>query len=200
MDSEVLRMETGLPTKDVFQIVVNYISRFRDNINYYYGWRVDSITLEDQVFITLMKLRQNYTNLHLAQLFGCSVTTVTNIVLTGKWFEPRSLSCLCGLIVRVRVVPRRTVVGDIDRRFDNLSGSHHQSHVNCVSFVLTFVHVLHSLFFEDLMSSIPSRYKNKSCAPSSFSLFGNCRVIIDCTNVEIATQPNPVPRVSPLRV
>ena len=36
---------------------------------------------------------------------------------------------LCGLIVRVRVVPRRTVVGDIDRRFDNLSGSHHQSHM-----------------------------------------------------------------------
>ena len=34
---------------------------------------------------------------------------------------------MCGLIVRVRVVPRRTVVGDIDRRFDNLSGSHHQS-------------------------------------------------------------------------
>ena len=42
---------------------------------------------------------------------------------------------LCGLIVRVRVVPRMTVVGDIDRRFDNLSGSHHQSHVNCVSSV-----------------------------------------------------------------
>ena len=42
---------------------------------------------------------------------------------------------LWGLIVRVRVVPRRTVVVDIDRRFDNLSGSHHQSHVNCVSSV-----------------------------------------------------------------
>ena len=42
---------------------------------------------------------------------------------------------LCGLIVRVRVVPRRTVVGDIDRRFDNLSRSHHLSHVNCVSSV-----------------------------------------------------------------
>ena len=35
----------------------------------------------------------------------------------------------------MRVVPRRTVVGDTDRRFDNLSGSHHQSHVNCVSSV-----------------------------------------------------------------
>ena len=57
------------------------------------------------------------------------------ILYYGKWFEPRSLSRLCGLIVRVRVVPRRTVVGDIDRRFDNLSGSHHQSHVNCVSSV-----------------------------------------------------------------
>ena len=42
---------------------------------------------------------------------------------------------LCGLIVRVRVVPRRTVVADIDRRFYNLSGSHHQSHANCVSSV-----------------------------------------------------------------
>ena len=30
----------------------------------------------------------------------------------------------------MRVVPRRTVVGDIDRRFDNLSGSHHRSHVS----------------------------------------------------------------------
>ena len=30
----------------------------------------------------------------------------------GKWFEPRSLSRLCGLILRVRVVPRGTVVGD----------------------------------------------------------------------------------------
>ena len=49
---------------------------------------------------------------------------------SGKWFEPRSLSRLCGLIVRVRVVSKRTVVGDIDRRFDNLSGSHHQSHGN----------------------------------------------------------------------
>ena len=27
---------------------------------------------------------------------------------------------MCGLIVRVRVVPRRTVVGDIERLFDNL--------------------------------------------------------------------------------
>ena len=55
------------------------------------------------------------------------------LMRNGKWFEPRSLSRLCGLIVRVRVVLRRTVVGDIDRRFDNLNGSHHQSHIDEVT-------------------------------------------------------------------
>ena len=32
-------------------------------------------------------------------------------------------------------VSRRTVVGDTDQLFDNMSGRHHQSHVNCVSSV-----------------------------------------------------------------
>ena len=36
-----------------------------------------------------------------------------------------SLICLHGWFVQVRVVPKRTVVGDIDQRFDNLSLSHH---------------------------------------------------------------------------
>ena len=35
------------------------------------------------------------------------------------------------MIVRVSVFIRRTVCGDIDWRFDNLSGSHHQCEVNC---------------------------------------------------------------------
>ena len=29
-----------------------------------------------------------------------------------KWFEPRNVSCLSSVIVRVRVVFRKTVVGD----------------------------------------------------------------------------------------
>ena len=59
-------METGLPTKEIFNIVVDYAAKFKDSISYYAGWKVESITFEDQIFITLMKLRQNYTNLHLA--------------------------------------------------------------------------------------------------------------------------------------
>lgn len=131
LSPEVIRMETGLPTKDVFDIVVGYVSRFKDEINYYAGWKVEGITLEDQIFITLMKLKQNYTNLHLAQLFSCSVATVANIVLT-------------------------------------------------------FVHVLHSLLFKDIMTTVPSREKNKMCLPSSFTEYSSCRIVIDCTDIEIA--------------
>ena len=83
LSTEVIRIETGLPTKEIFHITVNYVARFKENINYYSGWKVEAIALEDQVFLTLMKLKQNYTNLHLAQLFSYSVATVTYKVLTS---------------------------------------------------------------------------------------------------------------------
>ena len=125
-------METGLPTKDVFHIVVNYTIRFKQSINYFAEWRVESISFRYQIFITLMKFRQNYTNLHLVQLFNCSISTIANIATT-------------------------------------------------------FIHVLHSILFTDLMISIPSTDKNKLFAPSSFSQFRSCRVVIDCAGIEIAT-------------
>lgn len=56
VNEEVLRMETGLPTREVFNIVVLYTLRFKDSIRYFYGWVVNSITFEDQIFITLMKV------------------------------------------------------------------------------------------------------------------------------------------------
>ena len=54
----------------------------------------------------------------------------------SKWFEPRSISRSYGVIVRVRVVLKRTVVGDW--RLYNLSGNHLQSQVNgvCQSMML----------------------------------------------------------------
>ena len=75
-------MEKGLPTKEIFNIVVDYVAKFKHSISHYAGWKVKSITFEDQIFITLMKLRQNYTNLHPAKLFSCSVGTISNIVIT----------------------------------------------------------------------------------------------------------------------
>ena len=82
LSSEVIRMENGLPKREIFTIVVDYTATFKDSNSYYCGWKVESITFEDQIFITLLKLRLNYTNLHLAQLFSCSVGTISNIVIT----------------------------------------------------------------------------------------------------------------------
>lgn len=79
LGTEVIRMKTVLPTKEVFYIIFNYVAIFKGHINYYSWWKAGTITLEDQVFKTL---KQNYTNLHLALLFSCSVATVANTVLT----------------------------------------------------------------------------------------------------------------------
>ena len=128
---EVICMETGLPNKHIFLIVVNYVRRFSAEIDYFYGWKVERIQLEDQIFIALMKLRQNYTNLHLAELFHCSTATISNIILT-------------------------------------------------------FVHVLYKLLYEDCLQTVPSREKNRTSMPESFSLFGHCKMVIDCTDIEIA--------------
>lgn len=124
-------METGLPIREIFNIVFDYALRFKDSISYFYGWAVVTIPFEDHSFIAYMKCRQNYTNLHLAQLFCCSQVTIINIVIT-------------------------------------------------------FTYVLHDLLFEDIMTTIPSRLKNSTCSPPSFSGFGSCKVVIDCTDIEIA--------------
>ena len=75
MDEDVLKVEAGLTTRDIFNSVDSYAERLKDQINYLAGWRVE-------MFITLMKVRQDYTNLHLAQLFSCSVSTIANNVTT----------------------------------------------------------------------------------------------------------------------
>lgn len=131
LKDDVICMETGLPNKQIFSVVVSYVKRFINGVNYFYGWKVDMVLLEDQIFITLMKARQKYTNLHLAQLFNCSTATISNIILT-------------------------------------------------------FTHVLHKLLWEDCLITVPSREKNRTSMPESFSVFSNCKMVIDCTDLEIA--------------
>ena len=62
LNEDVLKMATGLATRDVFKIVVSYTEWFKDQINYFAGWRFESIRFEDLIFIRLMKVRQDYTN------------------------------------------------------------------------------------------------------------------------------------------
>ena len=132
LSDDVIHMETGLPTKQAFDVVVHYNLRFKDSIIYFHGWKVQSVSFEDKIFISLMKIRQNYTNLHVAQLFSCSETTISNIVIT-------------------------------------------------------FIHLLHKILCTFFMSTVPSREKNKTCLPSSFMQFSSCKIVIDCTDIEVAT-------------
>lgn len=58
LSSEVIRVETGLPTKEVFTILVEYTAQFKEPISYYAGWKVKSMVFDNQIFLTLMKLCQ----------------------------------------------------------------------------------------------------------------------------------------------
>ena len=131
LKENVLRMETGLPTFEIFWILVKYIKRFEKHIKYKMPWVVKDIKFEDQILITLMKLKQNYTNLHLGELFSVSDNTISNIFLT-------------------------------------------------------FLNVMHQVLYVGLMKdNVPTRHKNKLYAPPSFVHFPNCRMSIDCTDIEM---------------
>lgn len=65
-------------TYDIFQIIVATLQRF-EPLNYYSGWNVTNVSLEDQVLITLMKLRLNLRDLDLADRFSTSRATISNI-------------------------------------------------------------------------------------------------------------------------
>lgn len=47
----------------------------------------------------------------------------------------------------------------------------------------TWLFALHEILFVQLMKKCPSRNKNKTCMPSCFSTFTNCRMILDCTEM-----------------
>ena len=51
-------------------------------LNYYCGWSVSIISLEDQVLLFLMKLRHNFSHLDLAFRFQVSQATITNVFQT----------------------------------------------------------------------------------------------------------------------
>lgn len=89
--------------------------------------------LEDQLLLTLMKLKCNLTHIDLGTRFGISKETVRNISTT-------------------------------------------------------FISFLHEFLFEGVMgrAGIPTQFKNQGSLPECFCTFSNCRVILDCTEVQVA--------------
>ncbi|XP_065174752.1 uncharacterized protein LOC135826565 [Sycon ciliatum] len=128
--AELVRHYTGLPSADDFRILFRLCTRFP--IEYHQGWRVELVPMEDQLLITLMKLRCNFSLTDLGLRFGTSHTTISNIFHT--WLS-----------------------------------------------------VLHTVLYQGMLpSQLPSVTKNKTSLPVCFSTFSSCRLILDCTEVEIA--------------
>ena len=46
LSNRVICMETGLPNKDIFQIFVSYVERFKDSVIYFYDWKVECLSMK----------------------------------------------------------------------------------------------------------------------------------------------------------
>ena len=68
-------------TYDVFEVLVEVLLPFAP-LNYYNGWAVTTISIPDQLLMTLMKLRLNLRDLDLSERFVTSRATVANVIKT----------------------------------------------------------------------------------------------------------------------
>jgi len=79
---------------------------------------------------------QTFKVLNIWRWSGCHGDGPRHVSFHCKWFEPRShVVSQWSMTVWVDVGSRMTDCDDTDWHFDNLSGSHHQSRVNCESSV-----------------------------------------------------------------
>ncbi|PFX18016.1 hypothetical protein AWC38_SpisGene17650 [Stylophora pistillata] len=83
LSPEVIRMETGLPTKGVFDIVVGYVSRFKGEINYYAGWKKASVSCESSA-----------TNLWLPSTNASGISNKEQCNVTLEINNAASISCM----------------------------------------------------------------------------------------------------------
>uniref|UniRef100_A0A8D8XB18 DDE Tnp4 domain-containing protein n=1 Tax=Cacopsylla melanoneura TaxID=428564 RepID=A0A8D8XB18_9HEMI len=55
---------------------------------------------------------------------------------------------------------------------------------------LTYLSVIHKLLFKGMLKEIPCRELNRAAAPACFATFPNTRIVLDCTEIEVAIPSN----------
>lgn len=80
-DDDAILFYTGLSTYDDFIFVLATLGDAAYHLHYMYN-RVDQLNVENQFFLTLIKLRQHKTNFELSRLFCISEHSVINIWIT----------------------------------------------------------------------------------------------------------------------
>ena len=61
------------------------------------------------------------------------------------------------------------------------------SKTTIANLILTSIHVLFKLLFDDLMFNVASRFENNISAPAAFADFPNCCITLGCTDIELVT-------------
>ncbi|XP_068084853.1 uncharacterized protein [Anabrus simplex] len=80
-DKEGMMYFTGLESYEKFKLVLQSLGPAAYELQYRWG-QIISVGVEDQLLITLMKLRRNYSDYELSKNFGISKTTISNIIIT----------------------------------------------------------------------------------------------------------------------
>ena len=80
-DKEGMHFYTGLENYEKFCFVLFTLGPAAYELMYYHGVK-PVISVEDQFFCTLIKLREHKTNFEISRMFGISEATVTNIFVT----------------------------------------------------------------------------------------------------------------------
>ena len=87
-DDEGVHFYTGLETYQKMMFVFKTLGPAAYHLRYLYH-QMNKFSVEDQFFLTLIKLRLNKTNFELSRLFGISESVVSNIFLTWINFMDR---------------------------------------------------------------------------------------------------------------
>ena len=80
-DDPGIHFYTGLENYNKFCMVLSFLGPAAHHLNYYLRWR-PTLSIEDQFFLTLIRLRRHRTNFELSRLFKMSKSGVTNIFVT----------------------------------------------------------------------------------------------------------------------
>ena len=116
-DDSLVSHYTGLPDDKTFVCLLNFVHRF--NI-VFHSWSIISLSHEDQILLTLMKLRHNFTHTHLGFLFSITKATVTNIV--SAWIDILHSLLFSGIMTEIGIPSRAKASESLPDCFSSFPG------------------------------------------------------------------------------
>jgi len=109
---------TGFPDTATFTCVLDFASRFSPLVP---SRKTTLLSTEDQLLITLMKLRHNFTHKHLALLFNLGTATITYI--TSKWIDLLHELLFVGIMHAGGIPSRQKNLGSMPKAFESFQGA-----------------------------------------------------------------------------